>query len=82
MKDEFTLRFLFFSKLAPGKVREYLCAQREKTLQQKEGFERTLASLRGEMDYYLQAIIRKGILHLEAEVRWLDEVTGELEKRC
>jgi PadR family transcriptional regulator, regulatory protein AphA len=82
VKDEFTLRLLFFSKLAPERVREYLCVQRARTVLQKEGYERTLASLKSGMDYYLQAIIRRGIIHLEAEARWLDEVTGDLEKRC
>ena len=80
VKDEFTLRFLFFSKLSRGQVRDYLCAQRDRTVEQKEGFERTLLSLGGSMDYYLQAIMRKGIVHLEAEVRWLDEVTRDLER--
>jgi DNA-binding PadR family transcriptional regulator len=81
IKDEFTLRFLFFSKLSPVQVRDYLRAQREKTVVQKESYEGTLASLGHEMDYYLQAIIRKGIIHLEAEARWLDEVIADVEKR-
>lgn len=80
VKDEFTLRFLFFRTLAPEQVREFLRGQRTRTVEQKEVLERTLLSLRGGMEYYLQAIIRKGIIHLEAELRWLDEVTGDLDR--
>ncbi len=81
VKDEFTLRFLFFSKLSPGQVRDYLRAQREKTTLQKESYERTLASRGDQMGYFLQAIIRRGIIHLEAELHWLDEVVADVEKR-
>lgn len=81
VKDEFTLRFLFFSKLSSVQVRDYLGAQREKTVLQKESYERTLVSLGDETGYFLRAIIRKGILHLEAEIRWLDEVVADVEKR-
>ncbi len=81
VKDEFTLRFLFFSKLSSVQVRDYLSAQREKTVLQKESYERTLVSLGDETGYFLRAIIRKGILHLEAEIRWLDEVVADVEKR-
>ncbi|HVO38970.1 MAG TPA: PadR family transcriptional regulator [Spirochaetia bacterium] len=81
LKDEFTLRFLFFSTLSPAKVVDYLLFQKEKTELQKESFQRTLASLRGEIDYYLQAIIRRGIAHLQAESRWLDDVISEIRTR-
>lgn len=81
VKDEFTLRFLFFSKLSPGQVLQYLQGQRERTIQQKERCERTLCSMGVETDYYLRAIIRKAIIHLEAEMRWLDEVMADVEKR-
>jgi len=81
LKDEFTLRFLFFSTLSPAKVVDYLLLQKEKTELQKESFQRTLASLRGEIDYYLQAIIRRGIAHLQAESRWLDDVISEIRTR-
>lgn len=81
VKDEFTLRFLFFSKLSAAQVRDYLRAQRARTVEQKHAFESTLRTLRGEMDFYLQAIVRKGIIHLEAEARWLDEVMEDLALR-
>ncbi|MCX7038917.1 MAG: PadR family transcriptional regulator [Spirochaetes bacterium] len=81
VKDEFTLRFLFFSKLSPVQVRDYLRAQREKTVLQKEIYERTLASRGDEMGCFLQAIIRRGIIHLEAEIHWLDEVVADVERR-
>ena len=78
VKDEFTLRFLFFSKLSPDNVLEYLRVQQKKTVLQKESFQRTLVSLRSEIDYFLQAIIRKGIIHLEAENQWLEEVMEDI----
>jgi DNA-binding PadR family transcriptional regulator len=78
VKDEFTLRFLFFSKLSRENVLEYLKAQQKKTVLQKESFQRTLVSLRSEIDYFLQAIIRKGIIHLEAENQWLEEVMDDI----
>ncbi len=78
VKDEFTLRFLFFSKLSPDKVLDYLKGQQKKTVLQKDSFQRTLISLRDEIDYYLQAIIRKGIIHLEAENQWLEEVMDDI----
>jgi DNA-binding PadR family transcriptional regulator len=81
VKDEFTLRFLFFSKLAPEHVLDYLRGQQKKTVMQKESFQRTLVSLRDEIDYYLQAIIRKGIIHLEAENQWLEEVMEDVRNR-
>lgn len=81
VKDEFTLRFLFFSKLSSENVLDYLKVQQEKTVLQKESFQRTLVSLRDEIDYFLQAIIRKGIVHLEAETRWLDEVMSDIRAR-
>lgn len=81
VKDEFTLRFLFFSKLSAENVLDYLKVQQEKTVLQKESFQRTLASLRDEIDYFLQAIIRKGIVHLEAETQWLDEVMSDIRAR-
>jgi DNA-binding PadR family transcriptional regulator len=79
VKDEFTLRFLFFSKLAPFQVLEYLREHQRKTAQQRESFQKTLQSLQGEIDFFLQQIIRKGIFHLEAEDRWLEEVIGEMQ---
>jgi DNA-binding PadR family transcriptional regulator len=78
VKDEFTLRFLFFSKLSPDNVLDYLKAQQKKTVLQKESFQRTLVSLRDEIDFFLQAIIRKGIIHLEAENQWLEEVMDDV----
>ncbi|MGA2480205.1 MAG: helix-turn-helix transcriptional regulator [Spirochaetia bacterium] len=78
VKDEFTLRFLFFSKISPGSVLDYLEAQQKKTMLQKETFQVTLSSLRCEIDYFTQAIIRKGIIHLEAENQWLEEVMSDV----
>ena len=82
VKDEFTLRFLFFSKLSAGTVHDYLKAQQEKTVLQRDSFQRALASLRGEIDYFLQAIIRKGIIHLEAENQWLEEVIEDIQRNA
>ena len=81
VKDEFTLRFLFFSKLSPESVIDYLKAQQKKTVLQKESFQRTLVSLRDEIDFFMQAIIRKGIIHLEAENQWLEEVMDDIRSR-
>jgi len=74
VKDEFTLRFLFFRKIAPGQVLDYLRGYQKKTREQRESFRSTLQTLNPGMDFYLQGIIRKGIVHLEAEDRWLEEV--------
>jgi PadR family transcriptional regulator, regulatory protein AphA len=78
VKDEFTLRFLFFRKLSPASVLDYLEEQLKKTVLQKESFQIVLSSLQNEIDFYLQAIIRKGIIHLEAEGQWLEEVMDDL----
>ncbi len=78
VKDEFTLKFLFFDKLPKERVLEYLRLQQEKTVMQKESFQRTLVAIGEELNFYLQAIIRKGIIHLEAENQWLEEVIGAL----
>ena len=79
VKDEFTLKFLFFNRLPKEKVLEYLKLQQKKTLLQRESFQRTLVAMQDELDYYLQAIIRKGIIHLEAENQWLEEVINDME---
>ena len=79
VKDEFTLKFLFFNKLPAEKVLNYLKKQQKKTIMQKEDFQRTLVSLRDEIDFFLQAIIRKGVIHLEAETQWLEEVINDME---
>jgi DNA-binding PadR family transcriptional regulator len=79
VKDEFTLKFLFFSKLPRDRVLEYLRRQQKKTVLQKENFHRTLVSMQNEIDFYVQAIIRKGVIHLEAENQWLEEVINDLE---
>ncbi|MBA7657967.1 hypothetical protein ES703_65910 [subsurface metagenome] len=79
VKDEFTLKFLFFNKLPKQNVLEYLKRQQKKTIMQKEDFQRTLVSIKDEIDFYLQAIIRKGVIHLKAENQWLEEVIGDLE---
>jgi hypothetical protein len=80
LKDEFTLRFLFFSKLPPETVLEYLKSQQKKTVLQRDSYQRTLVSLRDEIDFYLLAIIRKGIIHLEAEIQWLEEVINDIKR--
>jgi len=80
VKDEFTLRFLFFSKIAPADVLEYLREYQKKTAQQRESFRKTLQSIQGKIDFFLQEIIRKGIVHLEAEDRWLEEVMEAVRK--
>jgi PadR family transcriptional regulator, phenolic acid-responsive transcriptional regulator len=74
VKDEFTLRFLFFSKLDPASVLEYLRGYQKRTQEQRESFKKTLEALPRGVDFYLQGIIRKGIAHLAAEDRWLQEV--------
>jgi len=74
VKDEFTLRFLFFNKLAPASVLEYLRGYQKKTEEQQESFRRTLEALPADVDFYLRGIIRKGIAHLAAEDRWLQDV--------
>jgi PadR family transcriptional regulator AphA len=79
VKDEFTLKFMFFDKLPKDKVLEYLKLQQKKTIMQKENFQRTLVSIKDELSFFLQAIIRKGIIHLEAENQWLEEVMNALE---
>jgi PadR family transcriptional regulator AphA len=81
VKDEFTLKFLFFDKLPSDRVLEYLQQQQKKTVMQKESFQRTLVAIRDELNFYMQAIIRKGIIHLEAENQWLEEVISALESR-
>jgi DNA-binding PadR family transcriptional regulator len=81
VKDEFTLKFLFFNKLPRELVLEYLRSQLGRTVEQRDSFQRALDSTRGELDFFLQAIIRKGIVHLEAEIRWLDGVVGDLAAR-
>jgi len=81
VKDEFTLKFLFFNKLPRDTVLEYLRSQQRRTGEQRDGFQRALDSIRGGMDFFLQAIVRKGIVHLEAEIRWLEEVIAELQAR-
>jgi DNA-binding PadR family transcriptional regulator len=48
LKDEFTLRFLFFNKLSSARVLDYLGQQRETTRLQRETFQATLESLQGE----------------------------------
>jgi PadR family transcriptional regulator AphA len=78
VKDEFTLRFLFFNKLSPDNVLDFLKVQQQRIVLQKESFQRTLVSKRDEIDYFVQAIIRKGIFHLEAETQWLNEVMGDI----
>ena len=82
LKDEFTLRFLFFSKLTPAHVLAYLGEHQRKTALQRETFQKTLESLQGSMDFFLQGIIRKGIVHLDAESRWLEEVMEEIRRRA
>ena len=79
LKDEFTMKFLFFNKLPRETVLEYLRDQQRRTVEQRDGFQRALEAIRGQLDFFLQAILRKGIVHLEAENRWLAEVVGELE---
>jgi PadR family transcriptional regulator AphA len=79
VKDEFTLKFMFFDKLPRDKVLDYLKQQQKKTVMQKESFQRTLVSIKEELSFFLQAIIRKGIIHLEAENQWLEEVVNALE---
>ena len=82
LKDEFTLRFLFFSKLAPAHVLEYLQEHRRQTVLQRETFQNRLESLQGGMDFFLQGIMRKGIAHLEAESCWLEEVIEEIRRKA
>lgn len=79
VKDEFTLKFLFFHRLPKMQVLEYLREQQRKTLERKESFQRTLQSLGDGLDFYLKAIIRRGVIHLEAENQWLEAVAGALE---
>ncbi len=79
VKDEFTLRFLFFSKLPKDTVLDYLRHQQKKTVLQRDSYQRTLVSLRDDMHFFLQAIIRKGIIHLEAENQWLEEVINDIK---
>jgi PadR family transcriptional regulator AphA len=81
VKDEFTLRFLFFSKLPRQTVLDYLKTQQKKTILQRENYQRTLVTLREDIDFYLQAIIRKGIIHLEAENQWIEEVMNDLRSQ-
>jgi DNA-binding PadR family transcriptional regulator len=81
VKDEFTLKFLFFNKLPREVVLEYLRSQLGRTAEQRDSFQRALDSTGGELDFFLQAIIRKGIVHLEAELRWLEAVVSELAAR-
>jgi len=82
IKDEFTLRFLFFNKLSPARVLDYLGQQRATTQLQRETFQATLRSLQGGMDFFLQGIMRKGIVHLEAESRWLEEMMEEIRRKA
>lgn len=82
VKDEFTLRFLFFRKVAPGQVLEYLRGYQKTMREQNESFRATLQSLHAGIDFYLQEIIRKGIVHLEAEDRWLQEVIESIMKNA
>ena len=78
VKDELTLRLMFFGKLSPEAVREYLAAHQKRTILQKESFQLTLETLKDGMDCYLQAIIEKGIIHLEAENQWLQDVIDKI----
>ena len=78
LKERPTLKFLFFDKIPKDKVLNYLRSQQKKIIMQKENFQRTLVAIGDEINFFLQAIIRKGIIHLEAENQWLEEVINEL----
>ena len=78
LKDEFTLRFLFFGKLPRERVVQDLERHRERVKAERRRFEKAFVAVRDASGYFLQAIIRKGIRHLEAESDWLGEVLNDL----
>ena len=81
VKDEFTMRFLFFSKLPKEAVGDYLSSQLKRTILQRQGFQKAFETLKDGSDYYLTAIMRKGIVHLDAEIQWLREVIDQIGPR-
>ena len=78
VKDEFTMKFLFFRKLKTGEVLEYLKAQHRRIETQCKQFEDTLCVMGDAQDFFVRAIIRKGIVHLQAEQSWLQDVIAEI----
>lgn len=80
VKDEFTLKFLFFHRLPRERVLEHLRAQREQVLRDRESFQRTAAAMGAEAGYYPRAIVNKGIVHLAAEEEWLSAIIAEMER--
>ncbi len=78
VKDEFTLKFLFFNKLEKGSVLRYLREQQHRIDEQCQKYEDTLSSMQNEQDFFLKAIVRKGIVHLQAEHTWLQEIISKM----
>ena len=78
VKDEFTLKFLFFNSLPRKQVLDYMQEQKQNTLEQLESFQKAINLCSANADYFVKAIIRKGIIHLEAEVRWIESVVDDV----
>lgn len=78
VKDEFTLLFFFFNTLSTNRVLDILSKQLNRIGEQRSSYEKAFLDSEGNLDIYLRSIIRKGVIHLEAERQWLTEVIDTL----
>ncbi len=82
VKDEFTLLFFFFDTLRPDRVLDILHKQLDRIGRQRSNYEKAFQDSKGNLDIYLRSIIRKGVIHLDAERQWLTEVIDSLRRRA
>ena len=78
LKDELAMRFPFLHRLPGSGVALALQSLRDLTEARRREWQRTLESLAG--DAFLAAVVQRGIMHLETEERWLEEVASGLGK--
>ncbi|MEW5816471.1 MAG: PadR family transcriptional regulator [Spirochaetota bacterium] len=77
IKDEFTLLFFFYEKIGTAKLLTMMKEQYKSLDYQSNKYKHLLLSLRGNKRQFPKAIIRKMLLHLEAEKQWLQELSEE-----
>jgi len=81
LKDEFYIKLALCSELGYGDVHDLIWNQRKAYLQLMRALREAQGEINAEDDPFTALLIEGGILHLEADLHWLDRCEEMLEAK-
>lgn len=81
LKDDFYIKLVLCHQLGCGDLRSLICNQRKAYLQLRRGLREAQSQINAGEDPFAALLIEGGVLHIEADLHWLDRCEEMLEAK-